>query len=217
MTSIRQTVTVSSDTAASASIRNLWQYAAVDKLFNVAKKALFAMDMDDEDMEAMFDMLDSVLQGKTLTKEMIDELHHVVQDHVALFYKLHDLLKKDDSEDFEQFIEYAQFSIKAERRHLHLHVIDHLSVAIAQSTFKERTELLAARYRIVRDEPLELDKVPDKWQEEVQAFKMKHDQLKRNSEELFKCFIAYLSTTIDHEWKYIRNDDGSPAKKQKKV
>lgn len=101
---------------------DMWIDAAVYELFRVAKEA----ELDAEDMEALFAMLDSVLEGKTLTIDMIYGLHYVVHDSVALFYKLHNLLKECDSEGFKQFIEYTENSIKQERQNLCKKVIDEL-------------------------------------------------------------------------------------------
>ena len=101
---------------------DMWIDASVYQLFYVAKEA----ELGAEDMEALFAMLNSVLEGKTLTTDNILGLHYVVHDYVALFYKLHNLLKQSDSEGFKQFIDYTENSIKQERQDLCKKVIDEL-------------------------------------------------------------------------------------------
>lgn len=90
--------------------------ASVGELFRLAQEEAA---LDDKGMEALLDTLDSVLKEKTLTKSMIEEgLHHLLHNSVALFYKLHNLLKQSDSEGFEQFINYTKNSITQEREEL---------------------------------------------------------------------------------------------------
>lgn len=190
---------------------------SVNGLFQMAKKA----ELDPHEMEELLDMLDSVLKGKTLTTDIIDRLHHVLHDYVALFHLLHSCLKQFDSERFKQFVAYAENSIKHERQDLNTRVIDNLSKAIRRSNGDDRDVLFAARGRIVLNQPVKLDNIPDKWQEEVQAFQTAHDRLKATNEMMFTHFKMHLGTQICKEWRYIPEDDSSedeeasPAKRQK--
>ena len=97
------------------SINDMAIDAAVGELFRLAEEEA---ELDAEDMQALLDMLDSVLKGETLTPDIIEGLHHLLDDSIALFYKLHNLLKQCDSEGFKQFIEYTENSIKQEREEL---------------------------------------------------------------------------------------------------
>ena len=167
------------------------------------------------ELQVLVAVLELGLEGKTVEAQDINRIDCWFQDDVERIVERFSSLKKCNSERYTQFVEYAKSYIDEQHKRQCEIVIDELSLAIEQSNGYDRKNLVAACDCIVSKYEYPVSTALKSKYSEVENFQTAHDRLKATNQMLFKHFMTYFSAEIEQKWKYIRNNDGSPAKKQK--